>query len=220
MTRYRFPADRSAFIYGQDFAPILTPPRTAVVVYQDQAMTEPADIQTLTGSTIALSTVYTVEGLIPEFLGPDGVSRLWAGVSGAPAYPLDAEASSLFSSSSASSALHASGIAAATLSGHRVVTPQPDGTLNYASNDNLSHVQAPLWITTGATDVGGTVDALMLGQMTEGSWTWSQGPVYLGANGLLTQTPPVSPAVFLAQVGTATTATSLFVDRGPSIKLT
>lgn len=120
-----------------------------------------------------------------------------------------------------SNAIFATGNAATVLSGHRVVTPAADGTLGYASNDNLAHLAAPLWVTIGAVASGAPVDALMFGPMTEPSWSWTPGPVYLGVNGVLTQTAPAAPAaLFLAQVGVATSPTSLVVDRVPSIKLT
>lgn len=92
MARYRFPADRSAFVYGQDFAPILTPPRTALVIYQDQALTQLADIRDPEGGAVANSTVYVNNGLLDEFLGPDSTVRLWAARTGSTAYPLDAQA--------------------------------------------------------------------------------------------------------------------------------
>lgn len=224
MTRYRFPQDRATFVYGDDLAPILTPPRTAIVVYADQALTIPADITTLEGQAIALSTLYTDHGLLPEFLGPDGISRLWTGVQGGVAYPLDAQASSLLENSGVGGTarqLWATGTAASSLSGHRVVTPAPDGSLGYASNDDLGDVNSPLWVTAAAASSGAQLETLMFGPMVEPSWTWTPGqPVYLGTNGVLTQTPPAAPgAVFLAQVGTATSPTSLFVDRSPSIKI-
>lgn len=223
MTRYRFPQDRATFVYGQDYDPILTPPRTAIVVYEDELLTTPAGITDLVGTPIALSTLYTVAGLVPEFLGPDGLTRLWTGSQGA-AYPLDAQATSLLEGSGLGGdvrQLWATGVAASALSGHRVVTPAPDGSLNYASNATAGHLHMPLWITSGAASSGGQVNALMFGAMTEPSWSWTPGPVYLGTNGLLTQTPPAAPgAVFIAQVGTATSPTSVFVDRAPSIKIT
>jgi hypothetical protein len=115
---------------------------------------------------------------------------------------------------------YAVGTAAAALSGHRVVTASADGTWRYASNDNLADFAAPLWVTTGAVDAGEQGEAVILGPMTEPSWSWTPGPVFLGANGVLTQTPPAAPAAaFLAQIGYATSATGLFVDRNPSIKL-
>lgn len=223
MTRYRFPQDRATFVYGQDYDPILTPPRSAVVVYEDEELTSPADITDLGGTPIALSTLYTEQGLIPEFLGPDDLSRLWTGSQGS-AYPLDAQVASLLAGSGIGGSvaeLKRSGIAAVALSGHRVVTPQVNGQLNYASNDNAVHLAAPLWITTGAASPGSSVDVLLTGLMVEPSWSWTPGPVYLGANGQLTQSPPAAPgALFLAQVGTATSPTTLFVDRAPSIKIT
>lgn len=224
MARYRFPQDRATYVYGDDFSPILTPPRTALVVYADEALTAPADITDLGGAPIALSTLYTDRGLIPEFLGPDGLSRLWTGSQGA-AYPLDAQVASLLAGSGIGGSvaeLKRSGVAATSLSGHRVVTPQPDGQLIYASNDNAAHLAVPLWITVGAASPGASVDVLITGTMIEPSWSWTPGaPVYLGVNGQLTQVPPAAPgAVFLAQVGTATSPTSLFVDRAPSIKIT
>jgi hypothetical protein len=223
VTRYRFPQDRATFVYGQDYDPILTPPRSAVVVYEDEALTTLADITDLGGTPIALSTLYTAQGLIPEFLGPDDLSRLWTGSQGS-AYPLDAQVASLLAGSGIGGSvaeLRRNGVAAVALSGHRVVMPQVNGQLNYASNDNVAHLAAPLWITTGAASPGSPVDVLITGLMVEPSWSWTPGPVYLGANGQLTQTPPAAPgALFLAQVGTATSPTTLFVDRAPSIKIT
>jgi hypothetical protein len=223
MTRYRFPADRAAFIYGTDYSPILTPPRTPIIIYTDQAATTLADIQTLGGISIALSTVYTDHGVIPEFLGPDAVTRLWAVPAGGIAAPLDAEALSVLDGLGVTDTgqLRASGTASMTLSGHRVVTQGSDGRLGYASNDNPAMVQSPLWITMGAASSGAAVEVVMFGALIEPSWSWTPGPLYLGAAGALTQTPPsaLAGAAFLAQIGVANGATSVFIDRGPSILL-
>jgi len=112
-------------------------------------------------------------------------------------------------------------VAAVALSGHRAVTPRPDGTLEYASNAVAAHLHAPLWITLGAVTAGQSATVLAYGALIESSWAWTPGaPLFLGPNGLLTQTPPVAPAaLFLAQVGTATGATATFFDRQPSIGL-
>ena len=104
------------------------------------------------------------------------------------------------------------------LSGHRAVTRRPDGQIGYASNTNPAHVHAPVWITTGAAANGAAVEAVAYGPLTEPSWNWTPGPVFLGADGLLTQIPPVAPA-FLTQIAVATRATELFIDRNPSIVL-
>lgn len=111
-------------------------------------------------------------------------------------------------------------IAATALSGHRVVTRQPDGTVGYASNDDPADVTAPLWVTTGAATSGASVTVVAYGVIDEPSWAWTPGSIYLGAGGLITQTPPVKPgALFVAQIGFATSPTSVFVERSPSITL-
>ena len=42
-------------------------------------------------------------------------------------------------------------------------------------------------------------------------WNWTKGPVFLGTNGMLTQTAPTSGAVAV-QIGRAITSTQLQVD--------
>ena len=110
--------------------------------------------------------------------------------------------------------------AAVNLSGHRLVTELPDGSVTYASNDNLAHRHAPLWLTLGATMAGGDATVLVYGQVVEPSWNWTPGPLYLGAGGLLTQIPPTAPdALFLVQIGFATGPTTAFIDRLFSVTL-
>lgn len=106
------------------------------------------------------------------------------------------------------------------LSGHRLVTRQPDGTLIYADNTTIDHATAPFWLTLAAASAGASVAVQSSGIVTEPSWSWALGPLYLGANGLLTQLPPTAPgAAFSAQVGYATSATAIVLDRHPSIRL-
>jgi hypothetical protein len=112
------------------------------------------------------------------------------------------------------------GAANGALSGHRLVTPAPDGSLGYASNDEPNHLNAPLWLTLGAAVDGDTAHVLVYGSLDEPSWSWTPGPLYLGVEGFLTQTPPSAPdAVFLTQVGFATAPTTAFIDPHPPITL-
>jgi hypothetical protein len=54
--------------------------------------------------------------------------------------------------------------------------------------------------------------------MTELSWTWTPGePIFLGNNGMLTQTPPSSG--FAIELGTAISATSIWIVVGQSVEL-
>lgn len=112
------------------------------------------------------------------------------------------------------------GVATASLSGHRIVTRRSDNTLEYASANLIAHLHSPLWLTLGAVIAGSTVEVLAYGEIDEPSWSWLPGPVFLGINGLLTQIIPTSPsAAFLAQVGVATGPQRVFIDRRSSISL-
>lgn len=108
--------------------------------------------------------------------------------------------------------------AGAVLSGHRLVTRQADGTAVYADNTTVADISAPLWLTLGSALSGAQVDCQALGVVDEPSWSWTPGPLYLGANGVLVQSVPAAPA-FLCQVGYATSPTSIVLNRYPSIRL-
>lgn len=111
--------------------------------------------------------------------------------------------------------------AASALSGHRAVTRLANGTIGYVSNDNPAHTNVPVWITAAAAESGAPVNAVAYGLVTEPSWSWSPGAVFLGPNGALTQTAPQAPsASFLSRIGTAFSATTIFVTQSPSITLT
>lgn len=104
-------------------------------------------------------------------------------------------------------------VAGEALSGHRVVTTNAGGAVVYASNTVLADALTVLGLTIGAASNGAAVFVQVGGEIVEPSWTWApHAPVYLAANGLLTQTPPVSPAVFSLVIGFAATATKLVVD--------
>lgn len=110
-------------------------------------------------------------------------------------------------------------LAAANLSGHRVVRSQGDGTVVYASSGSSADAASDLYLTTGAIMSGASGDAVALGVVDEPSWTWTPGPVYLSTNGTLTQTPPSlgNGDMFIRQVGSALSPTSLFFNPGAPI---
>jgi len=113
------------------------------------------------------------------------------------------------------------GIAGTALSGQRAVTKLANATIGYANNNVPSQSHAPLWVTLGAAAAGDTVEVLAYGALEEPSWNWVPGePLFLGSGGVLVQTPPTAPgALFLAQIGVATTITTIFINRQPSIIL-
>lgn len=118
-------------------------------------------------------------------------------------------------------AITVNGIAAVPLGGHRAVVRQPGGLLEYADAATLAHAGLPIYLTTGAVNALDPVAVTAEGEVVEGSWSWTPGPVWLGLNGLLTQTPPTLPgSVFSVILGYAGTPTSLYFDRNESLLLT
>lgn len=104
--------------------------------------------------------------------------------------------------------------AAENLGGHRVVTVEG----YYASKDTSSDKFKILGITTGAVSIGATATVTTYGTVTESSWSWTVGnPIFLSANGQLTQTAPTTG--FRTIIGFPQTATSIFIDISEPITL-
>ena len=104
-------------------------------------------------------------------------------------------------------------IAGQNLSGHRVVTNEAI----CADQSTPSHLGCVRGITTGAAIGGDTVRIQVYGPMTDPSFDWQPGPIYVGTNGVLTQTPPTTG--WLQQVATADSPTLIFIDIQPPIAL-
>jgi hypothetical protein len=108
--------------------------------------------------------------------------------------------------------------AAQALGGHRVVRITALDEVDYASSSNVSHANTAIGITTGAASGGANTSVRMSGVLEEVSWSWAPGePVFLGVDGVLTQTAPTTG--FVCEVGVAYKATGIFVDIKPSIIL-
>ena len=103
--------------------------------------------------------------------------------------------------------------ATSAIGGHRVLSLNAANELIYASSDDLGTAHKIVGLSLNAASPGGTVSVMRSGEVEEPSWNWvTTLPVYLGANGLLTQTPPVVPAAFSLIVGFPTSTTGLFIS--------
>lgn len=113
-------------------------------------------------------------------------------------------------------------IAGAAIGGHRVVVLDATGRAVYASNDQLGHATRIVGITKHAAVEGAPVGLQIYGAMTEPTWSWDTSlPVFLGSDGLLTQTQPTAPlAKFSVVVGFPISATTLFIKIGIPISIT
>lgn len=109
------------------------------------------------------------------------------------------------------------GAAAGPLSAGRMVYASDTG-LALADKDNLPAQSRVLGLTiSSAAAIGEIVEVVGEGGITDPSFTFVPGPLWLGNAGELIQTPPASGLYI--QVGTAITATSIYIDIGPAIKL-
>ncbi|QIL81783.1 hypothetical protein G7047_19075 [Diaphorobacter sp. HDW4A] len=89
------------------------------------------------------------------------------------------------------------------LGGHRVVFAR-DGFAFHASRDDVFHANAVLGITTGSASAGSAANVQTAGVIVESSWAWlASKPIFLGLNGVLTQSPPTTGVSLVIGVPTA-----------------
>lgn len=100
------------------------------------------------------------------------------------------------------------------ISGGRVVKLGPDGKVYLASAGVVG--DATLIVGVAVTATSGPDESLTVrleGRMTDPVWSWTPGmPLYCGANGVLSHTPPAPPMAFVCEVARALTATEILVD--------
>lgn len=95
------------------------------------------------------------------------------------------------------------------IGGHRVVRSTATGC-DYADSSNLTHLGKVIGMTNEATSSGNLVKIWPAGKITDPSFNFDLGPVYLSTNGLLTQTPPTTG--FIQQIGVALSQTTILVQ--------
>lgn len=102
-------------------------------------------------------------------------------------------------------------IADGALGGQRVVRATTDGKVGYLDPSDPAQAHAAIGLTMGAAADGATVNVQFSGEMSEPGWAWTANqPVFAGANGVPTQTPPGSG--FQAAIGVATSATAMVIQ--------
>jgi hypothetical protein len=100
---------------------------------------------------------------------------------------------------------------APAVSGHRVVVSSGPDDVVHADTTVLAHASAVLGVTEGSASAGSPVTVRTAGEIIEGTWAWTPGlPLFCGAGGVLTQTPPNSGA-WVRIVGHAESATKIMV---------
>ncbi len=101
-------------------------------------------------------------------------------------------------------------VASTSLSALRCITTDGSGLAKYATPDSLANAVV-IGISTTAASTGQNITIKTSGQITDASWSWTKGAIYLGANGTLTQTAPTGGNI-VVHVAKAITATTLIID--------
>ena len=101
------------------------------------------------------------------------------------------------------------------IGGHRLVLLNAQGDAIYADARQLSHAEVVVGLTVFAAVQGQSIDIVRAGIVEEPSWSWvADQPVYLGLDGVPTQTLPPG-ALFGLVVGFPIAPTKLFMSIKP-----
>lgn len=91
------------------------------------------------------------------------------------------------------------------------------GGVEYPDRATLTDGPVVLGLTNAAALLGASVRVQYAGVMTEVTWAWAIGPVFVADNGNLTQAP--TAASWLRQIGVAIAPTKIEIDLQPTIAL-
>lgn len=116
----------------------------------------------------------------------------------------------------APSALDVPGVSAGPLQGLRAVSLDASDQLINPDRAVVADGLRVLGLAlTAASAQGQAVTVRRRGTVTEAGWAWSEGPVYVGDGGALTQAVPATG--WLCQIGVAISATTIDIDPQPII---
>ena len=102
-----------------------------------------------------------------------------------------------------------SAIAGETINGQSAVYIAADGKA-YLADKTQATCRQTVGISTGAASIGAVVTIKVGGVITEPTWTWGLGPVWLTTAGQLSQTTPTVD--YLMQVGVPVGPTKLRIE--------
>ena len=109
-------------------------------------------------------------------------------------------------------------VAEYSLSALRAVIVNNDSRLEYASSNIAEHSFSIVGVLKDAIAVGDSGKALIQGSLSDSSWNWTLGtPIYLGVDGMLTQSAPSTG--FQIILGKPTSPTTVYFEIGEPILL-
>lgn len=103
-----------------------------------------------------------------------------------------------------------------TISALRVVY-ELEGEVFVLDSQDDDHIDLLFGVTLTAATQGNTINIQRYGVLEDASWSWTPGPIWLGAAGVLTQIPPTVGYDVL--IGSATSANSVILNIQDRIEL-
>ena len=110
-------------------------------------------------------------------------------------------------------------VGATPISGHTAVALDSGGLLVYADCTNPAHIGAVQGVVGNAYSPGDLAVVQTDFELVHAGWSFTTGPVFVGASGALVQVLPVG-AVFSQVIGYALAPTRIRIDVQPPIVLT
>jgi hypothetical protein len=107
-------------------------------------------------------------------------------------------------------------IAGIDISGHTIVSRSVDTVIPSDPADSTS-VHNIVGITNQASVTGSPIDIVTSGMIHDDSWSLLDGPVFLGVNGILTQSAPTSG--YLVVIGYSASSKDIRLNIGQPIKI-
>lgn len=105
-----------------------------------------------------------------------------------------------------------------SLSGHQAIKFTATGA-DLASNLDAASRELSVGVSTVAAVAGAAITVQVFGLLAHVGWAWTPGGIlFLGAAGALTQVMPTTPA-FCRIIGTAISATEIWIDPQPPVVL-
>jgi len=111
-------------------------------------------------------------------------------------------------------AIYVQVLAGETLNSSLPVALDSAGFVIRANNNNPDHAAKVIGITASAAVLGSEVSVSQSGKLSNVTWTWNPGVIYVG-NGVLIQTIP--PTGFIQIVAVAISATEIIIGVKPPI---
>lgn len=109
-------------------------------------------------------------------------------------------------------------IAGENLSGERIVYASSSTEVKYADKNSIYDCNSIIGITLHAASINDSIKCQTSGILINDAWNWTPSfPIFLGNNGLITQSPPTTG--IMVELGVAISSTAIYINIKETIEL-